>query len=237
MGVLGDTFKEFKQAKTSEKIFIVGGGVAAIAIALYIHNQSQGASGSTSTAQPSTASGGTSSGGIQTVPGPNSSTLPILPSGLQTVTDAQGNVIAYQPSPPPVPNVISSGNFSGTIRARGSNPSYATYDRVTPGGIPIRATPGGKQTGVVPYGSTVSFLSPPQSGGINSKGGSAVWYPTANGFISSQDIGGITNVPQGGGPYGTRVLDVNGSRMAPVHEGRRQYTHVTRIMSGRTRSQ
>lgn len=105
MGWFGDLADEWKKASTGEKIMIGGGVIGVIAIALYIRNQSQ-------QAQPNTAAtgadmtGGGGGGGIQTVPGPNGSQLPILPGGLCQQFDQQGNLTGYIPCntpPPPSP--------------------------------------------------------------------------------------------------------------------------------------
>lgn len=75
MAALGDFFEEFKKAKPQEKLLLVGGGLAVVAILLYLHNQSSKQGPFTA---PTPASGlasggggsaGTASGGVGNAPG------------------------------------------------------------------------------------------------------------------------------------------------------------------------
>ena len=102
MAETGDIFHEFKTAKPPEKIFLIAGGIGVVAILLYLHNQSGGQAQS-QTNQPAPTAGG----GIQTVPGPNNSQIPLLPTGqgggpgYTPIFDQLGNLIGYQPVMPP----------------------------------------------------------------------------------------------------------------------------------------
>ena len=94
MGVMEDTVGEFKQAKTPEKVLIIGGSIAVLGIALYLHSksQNQGATGTGGPAAPTS--------GWGTV-GPNQT--PILPAGYQPTYDPNGNLVGYSPIPTPTP--------------------------------------------------------------------------------------------------------------------------------------
>src|SRR5258708_24699403 len=78
MAESGDIFNEFKQAKPPEKIFLIGGGIAVIAILLYLHSQSGG--GAKSQATDTSGGGATGAGGIQTVPTGQQGQVPLLPT-------------------------------------------------------------------------------------------------------------------------------------------------------------
>jgi len=239
MGVLGDTVNEFKKASKTEKVFIVGGALAVLAIALYIRQQSQAGKSATGPTG-ATLTGGVGGGGIQTVPGPNQSTVPILPAGLTPLFDAMGNLIGYQPLPtqttPSLP--IQQGIL-------GTSPGVSSW---TIGGIP--ATVGGLGRPLLPQGTKI-----PQSGQYNYQGqtytvvpgaGGRTWgvpgtMPAAAAAASPTKVLLIapssyySNVPQGGGPYGTRVLSVHGARIAPTLEMKPQFTQATRIYAIRNR--
>jgi len=85
-------FEEFKKASPKEKMLILGGIGIVILVVLYIYSKSQSSSSNTA----ATDTGG-SAGGIQTVPGPNGSQIPIIPTGLCANYDPQGNLINYAP--------------------------------------------------------------------------------------------------------------------------------------------
>ena len=124
----------------------------------------------------------TASGG--TIPG---NFLPILP------TSTSGTIpsITYDNNQVPVTN-SQTGIDTGVIRTRYSLASTTAYDTATPGGIPVRSTPGGKQTGVDAYGSQVQISGPAVQGSSNLPGtsaGSTLWYPLASGgYVSAADI-------------------------------------------------
>lgn len=115
MGWFGDLADEWKKASTGEKIMLGGGVIGIVAIALYLHNQSSQATpaGPQTGAITGATGGGNGGGGIQTVPGPNGSQLPILPGGLCQQFDQQGNITGYIPcaTPPitPIPPTPTPG--------------------------------------------------------------------------------------------------------------------------------
>ena len=237
MGVLGDTFDEFKKASPTEKVFIVGGIAAVVAIALYVHNQS-------TQQQPATGAGtgtglggqGTSGGGVQTVPGPNSSNIPILPSGLCAQFDPQGNLINYAPcSTTPTPTPTPTPGGSGTpipwltpLFGGGKLPNNI------PAKLGQHATINGTKWTIVPGSNGIVW-------GVNGwvTGEQAQNTPIGAGqkqiLVAPSGYKPPTNITQGGGPFGTRVLGIHRGRIAPTKEGHRQYTHATKIMAMRNR--
>jgi hypothetical protein len=219
MGVIGDTVGEFKKAGTGEKIFIIGGGLAALAIALYLRGQSKSSTGGTPVAS-TTGSTGMSTGGIQTVPTSSGGNVPILPPGLNPIFDNSGNLLGYQPiqqQPAPITNPTGGGN---TIIPFGSLPSdipWKTGQKVTYGGKTYTMNIGAQgRIWDLQSGKLLYQLQPLAGGG----------YTTGSASIPKQ----------GGGPYGTSVLGVHGQRIAPTTPHHIMYnTHATRIYSLRGR--
>ena len=226
MGVLGDTLDEFKKASPQEKIFIVGGAIAAIAIALYIRNQSQ--AGTPTTASSGAPSTSLQSGGIQTVPGPNSSQVPILPSGLNPIFDNQGNLLGYQPI---TQGTIAPGP-SGGVNPPTTPPAFNPRAPQLPFGTKIPNQMGSNYT----YNGTTYTIVPGPNGLIYGAVGKmsaqqAQQTPLGSGkYVLTAPISTYNQygVKAGGGPYGTRVLSVHGSRIAPTKE-RTQGTVVTSL--------
>jgi hypothetical protein len=222
MGVLEDTLNEFKKASPQEKVFVVGGALAAIAIALYIRRQGQTSGGTTASGgAPST---GLQSGGIQTVPGPNASQVPILPPGLNPIFDNQGNLLGYQPiqqnplnppaqTTPPAFNPRAPQLPFGT-QVPNQIGSLFTYNGTT---YTIVPGPGGQIYGAVGKMSSEQAQNTPLGSG---KYVLVAPISTYNQY----------SVKTGGGPYGTRVLSVHGARIAPTRE-RNQATFVTSLYS------
>lgn len=216
---------EFKKASPQEKIFIVGGGLAALAIALYIRSQSS-ASGAGSPAQGATGAsltgGGTSGGGIQTVPGAGTGQVPILPPGLQPIFDNAGNLLGYQPitqSTPVTPASPPASPWNPIIPAS-SNFSYKEYGQQYVNGQ-LYTVGGGSQGRV--YGVPGSVDKATFEKTPIALGQKIVLYQNqAN-----------PPVKMGGGPYGTAVLGVHGKRMAPTREGYTQPSHVARVYAMR----
>lgn len=234
MGVLEDTIGEFKKASPQEKVFIVGGVVAAVAILLYVRSQSQsgGASPASVGGSGSAASQG-GGGGIQTVPGPNSSSVPILPPGLNPIFDNQGNLLGYQPitqNPNPLAPPPTSTNNAFNPRAPalpfGTNVPSKLGDVFNFQGTNYTIVPG--PNGII-YGA-VGKMTPQQA--QNTPLGTGKYVLTAP--ISVYQQYKLPTVKQGGGPYGTRVLSVHGTRIAPTREGA-QATYVTSLYGSRSR--
>ena len=230
MGVLGDTLDEFKQAKTPEKVFIVGGGVAVVAIMLYVHSKSSAAT-PTQGATGAGLTGGGTGGGIQTVPTGGGGQVPILPPGLQPLYDALGNLIGYQPiTSPGTPN-SGSGTGTGTVQTNSFNP----YSPQLPYGTKVPTQSGS----LFAYNGTTYTIvqGPGRTWGAVGKMSlnQAQNTPIGAGkyLLSTSNQSAYTNVPQGGGPYGTAVLGKGMSRIAPTREGQKQYTHATKIMAYR----
>jgi hypothetical protein len=227
MGVLGDTLDEFKKASPQEKVFIVGGAVAAIAILLYVRSQSGGGGSTTSTPATSGTGGTSTSGGIQTVPGPNSSSVPILPPGLNPIFDNNGNLLGYQP--------ITQGTITTTptgVPTSTNNPAnpLIPYEFFPTHKFPTIAGSSTTNVKTFMYNGTNYNVQPGPGGkvyGTPMSGGKQVLlYAPASAYHP--------NVASGGGPYGTKVLSVHGSRIAPTRE-RNQSTLVTSLYSSTNR--
>ena len=232
MGVLGDTLDEFKHASKTEKVFIVGGVAAAIAIMLYVRNQASGSQGSPGVGGSGSAAslqGSSAQGGIQTVPGPNSSQVPILPPGLNPIYDGLGNLIGYQPitqgqlppaQTPPLPS--TPFNPRSPALPYGTTVPSKLGDLFSYQGTQYTIVPG--PSGII-YGA-VGKMTPQQA--QNTPIGTGKYVLTAP--ISTYQQYKLSTVKQGGGPYGTRVLSVHGSKIAPIRE-RSQSTFVTSLYS------
>jgi hypothetical protein len=236
MGVLSDTFDEFKKASPQEKIFIVGGGLAAIAIALYIHSQNtSAATNPNQAATGASLTGGTSGGGggIQTVPGPNSSQVPILPSGLVPLYDGLGNLIGYQPAPTPAP---------APAPAPGPKPNYKPGISLGPTGVyhyqPSTSMTFGQIASMFGLAGWNSIYAIPQNqktfGALSAKQLQTYKIQAGSDVVLPQNA---QIIKQGGGPYGTRVLGTHQSRIAPTQERKTnvQPSEVTRIYALRNR--
>lgn len=224
MGVLEDTIDEFKRAKPPEKVVIIGGSVAVLGIALYLHNRSQAQQPATG-ATPATASApqGSQQSGWATVP---QGSTPILPNGYQPIYDPNGNLVGYGPTPP-----------------GGGSPSPAPSPQ--PGGPPIGPPipPPGPSGPLIPLGQyngpNYSNLKPGTQ--YNYQGTSYFLQPGSNGLLWGTPVKGGSQVllygppsayqpKQGGGPFGTRVLGQRGKRIAPTVEGQ---SYVARIYARR----
>lgn len=251
MGVLGDTLSEFKKASPQEKIFIVGGGIAALAIALYIHNQNtqanQPAQAQTAGAASLQGGGTTAQGGIQTVPSAQSGNIPILPQGLQPIFDAAGNLIAYQPiqqTPPITPtNPTPPNKPNPTIGTFWTLPGFNTW-QVVGGTVGSPLVPFGasnRPSGVEGQFYTYQGKTYTQVLGDNGR----IWG--VPGKLSTQ---GAINTPekvllyapasyyppkQGGGPYGTAMQGIHRSRQVPKIPGQRQDSAIMRAYALRGR--
>jgi hypothetical protein len=104
MAETGDLIQEFKNAKPPEKAVIIGGVVAIVGIAWYLHSKSQASQGATGQGDQSATQSQVS--GWPTV-GPNQT--PVLPQGYNPIFDPSGNLVGYGPSTPtPSTNVIVS---------------------------------------------------------------------------------------------------------------------------------
>jgi hypothetical protein len=221
MGVLGDTLEEFRQAKTPEKVFIVGGIVAVIGVAWYIHSQNsannpaQAATGASSSLQ---GGGATPSGGIQTVPTANGGQVPILPPGLTPIFDSTGQLLGYQPTP---------SNPVTTVTSTAPTPPKS-------GGGPL--IPFGKYTGPsysnLKPGTTYQYAGKTYT--LSTGGGGRLYGSNAGN--KTLLYGPQSSYPkQGGGPYGTRVLSVRGRRIAPTAITHKQSTTAARVYASRIR--
>lgn len=229
MGIFADTYDEIKKASPTEKVFIIGGAAAVVAIALYIHNQSGGAApvqGATGASLQGGSSGG-GGGGIQTVPGPNSSNVPILPPGLQPIFDNMGNLLGYQPTSP--------APTGGGTTTPPSNP-FVFNPRAPqlPQGTKVPSQLGS----LFAYNGTTYTIVPGPNGVIYGAVGKmsaqqAQNTPIGSGkYVLTAPAGQYhaTNVGSGGGPYGTRVLSVEGARLAPtVEQGGRRRRQTTQV--------
>ena len=237
MGVMGDTFEEFKKASPTEKVVIIGGSIAVLGIALYLHNKGAlgGSQGATGTGGPSTPQSG-----YPTIP---QGQTPVLPYGTNPLYDPNGNLIGFQnsappktpsptpiptPTPTPKPGVCPPGVFCtsygppkiGVQTTPTQGPIYAgptgvLHYTVQPGdtlrSISHTYIPGGTWNSIyaIPQNQqTFGPLSPQKAATYAPKPGTVITLP------------GNAAIPkQGGGPYGTRVLGQRGRRIAPTSEG------------------
>jgi hypothetical protein len=206
MGVMEDTYDEFKKAKTPEKVVIVGASIGVVAIALYLHNKSK------STASPATSTTGQTTSTAQG--------LQTFPFGSTPVLDNSGNPVAVIGPPPPTPTPTPTPGPPGPPSKSGgpliplgyyNGPSYSNLKKNTWfnwGGTNylLNTGPGGKLYGTPKGGQQVLLYGPPSM------------YP-----------GGPPK--QGGGPFGTAVLGQRGRKVAPVKEG---HSYVARAYFRRT---
>lgn len=232
MGVLGDTLDEFKKASPQEKVFIGVGVVAAVAVLLYVRSQNSSSStpaqGATGASLTGGASGG-GGGGIQTVPGPNSSSVPILPPGLNPIFDSQGNLLGYQP--------ITQGTLPTSTPTSTPTSNPVAFNPRAPQ-LPFGTNVPSKTGSLFTYnGTTYTTVAGP--GGIiygavgRMSASQAQNTPIGTGkyvLVAPKSAYNTTSIKQGGGPYGTKVLSVHGSRIAPTRE-RGQATVVTSLYS------
>ena len=230
MGVLGDTLDEFKQAKPPEKVFIIGGAAAVVAIMLYVHSKGSAATpaqGATGAATPGAGMGG----GIQTVPTASGGQVPILPPGLTPIFDSLGNLIGYQPTTSPGTPNSGSGTGTGTVGLGSFNP----FKPQLPQGTKLPMQAGSFFT----YNGTTFTIVPGDQGRTWGAVGKmslkqAQNTPIGTGkYLLTAPSSYYTNVQQGGGAYGTAVLSTRGSRIAPTREGQKQYTQATKIIAYR----
>ena len=242
MGVMEDTIGEFRKAKPGEKALIIAGSLAVLGVALYLHSKSNAAQPYQAATPASSGTGtGSSSSGWGTV-GPNQT--PILPGGYNPIYDPNGNLVGYGPTPTPTPtptppppssNLCPPGVFC-TSYGHGSSGKIVK----TPTGGPLWAGPSGVMHYTVQRGDTLRSisrtyvpggtwnsiyaipdnqklfgkLSPQQAANYAPKPGTTITLPSN------------AALPQGGGPFGTRVLGQHGKRVAPTVEGQ---THVARV--------
>jgi hypothetical protein len=207
MGVLSDTYDEFKGAKTPEKVMIVGASIGVVAIAFYLHHKNSTASPATSTTGQTTST----AQGLQT-----------FPFGSTPVLDSSGNPVAVigppaatptptpTPKPTPTPGKGPPSKSGGPLIPYGyyNGPSYSNLKKGTFynwGGTnyQLNTGPGGKLYGTPKGGKQVLLYGPPSV------------YPPK----------------QGGGPFGTAVLGSHGRKVAPVKEG---HSYVARAYFRRT---
>jgi len=80
--------------------------------------------------------------------------------------------------PGPAGAAGTPGTIGYTIRAAGSVPAFAAYDKANPQGVPLRKTPGGLNAGYAPFGSPITPLGPNVNG----------WWQTATGYVSANDV-------------------------------------------------
>lgn len=123
--------------------------------------------------------------------------VPVLPPGMCPNYDASGNVISFSPcaptpTPPPTQQPTTK---TAVVRSRDVQGPTKGYDQRFPQGVPLRATPGGKQVGFAPYGSPIQISPTPVTGlgNFSAQGGNFTWFKTAQGtYISAYDLQGGT---------------------------------------------
>ncbi len=91
MAESGDLIKEFKEAKPPEKAVIIGGILAIVGIAWYLHAKSQSNQNTSNTGAAPTS---------QTAGYPMAGNSPVVPSGTNPLFDPSGNLIGWQNPPP-----------------------------------------------------------------------------------------------------------------------------------------
>ena len=110
----------------------------------------------------------------------NSYGAPTLSPGIgwTPIYDGNGNLVGWNAPPQPPP----SGTYGKlAIRAAGSVPAYAAYDKSNPQGVPIRsstAPTGPNVIGYAAFGSTVTPVGPLTNN---------MWHTSA-GYISVHDV-------------------------------------------------
>jgi len=114
----------------------------------------------------------------------------VAPNPTQPVASAPVTVNVNPASP--VEHPIEHVGF---IRTRFNSGVTKAYDTANTQGVPLRATPGGKQIGFVSYGSQISLTGQPTSSTSNFAGssvsadkGSQLWFPVQGGWISGYDL-------------------------------------------------
>lgn len=145
----GDAIEEWKKLPTWGKIGI-GGGIA-IFVGYLIYTRSQG--GSTSSTNGLTAGGLPATSGTTQASSPypgvqsGDSNVPVLPSGINPVFDAQGGLVAFQQqaatpsqtaSPPPSNTPPASSGYAGLLGPNVAvNFGNKTYTDATGKSVPI----------------------------------------------------------------------------------------------------
>jgi len=167
---VGDTVEEFKKLPTWGKV-TVGIGVLVVAYVAYRSYQNSKVGSSQTTTLPPTTNPPGSQSPFPSVQSGNTS-VPLLPSGVNPIYDAQGGLTGYQQSPPPPqtvggtpnPTPTSSGPapFTGIL---GPGLNFAQAQKALPG-VPLisggqnrvwEVSPGGVQTLVTSgYGPPVT---------------------------------------------------------------------------------
>jgi len=110
MAEFKDITEEFKNAKPAEKMLLIGSLVAVAGIGLYVYfqNKAQQAATQTYTAPP-VPTGATNQASVPGFPTLTGGQIPILPPGYNVLYDANGSVVAYQPSTTPAPAQVTCG--------------------------------------------------------------------------------------------------------------------------------
>jgi hypothetical protein len=127
MAFFQDAVEEFKKLPTGGKIAI-GGIVVLVGYLGYRAYEANAASNAASQQASAADTSGTNSG-YASVPGPGGSSIPILPSGLTPLFDANGNLIGWQQTgqgtTPPVTPPTSTGGGSSGSGSGSQNPFFS----------------------------------------------------------------------------------------------------------------
>ncbi|SRR6266496_2042194 len=215
MGWAEDTVQEFKKLPPAGKIAVGGVVVAVAGFAVYQYIQSKkGSSTSVNVSGATPASGadaGALMGGLQSPWGQtpttagNGITVPIVPTGVNPLFDALGNLIGWQQQAPttavaPPPSTTTTKPTGGTtktptpkpIAAKSNNP-IIPYDFFGNHKFPTQAGKPGTNVSSYSYGGTTYNVHPGAGGrvwGQPTKGGSSVLlYAPANYYKSGTGSG------------------------------------------------
>lgn len=185
----------------------VGVAVVGLGVGIFVmkRQQAQASQDATATQDPNATADQTTAGYDPSAQ--NGHEVIIVPIGdYQTQNNVPDNTTRQRPSSggsrpiPPKTFITIRNRYSINI------PSVQNYDKLSPGGIPVRPTPGSSsETRKAPFGSQQETTGPAISGPSNTSEtnlGSTSWYPVTGGYISGLDVVGTTkqanSVPSNG---------------------------------------
>jgi hypothetical protein len=180
MGVFADVTHEFKGAQPKERTLIIVGVVVVAGVAYYLYTKQHSVS---APGQPSGATTNPLAGWPSTGSG-----TPIVPSGVNPIYDASGNLVGWQN---PAPNNQQPGPGTGTS----NNPSWLgnipLFSHIFEGG----ADSNGQRWWFVSPGSRQQQLFYMPAGSKVWQGGAGRWWYTLPGGQQQQLTAGTVNPP------------------------------------------
>lgn len=108
MAEAGDLINEFKSAKPPERVVIVLGIIAVIAVAFYLYKRGQSASAASSSTQGATTG--------QQAGYPTANGVPVLPNGVNPLYDPNGNLVGYQNPPATGPGGTNQSSLPAILQ-------------------------------------------------------------------------------------------------------------------------